>query len=320
MNDQAVAFPRKLVSEAIHPAIDHALSSFDAARARAAARATALALAGRLEGGRGAWGGSRLTGDGFPYELAFSTVDDRVRFTVEPGPCTLAPSSRLDVASQALVRLGEPAVPEPVLEDLRAMQACAPLTYGAWLGCRVGAAGAAGKVYVEMPAGAPFRARSLPLGARDLTPRMVAFSPSTGAFEAYFRVGFLAPGELPAVLVPAQGEGRAEWLHALIEDAHGRRIRDRFPGPVGVSYPWPHGDRVTLHFYARAMWGPDAAIRRGFSRVARNLGWDDRVYLRVTKPLADRNDWKTYHGLFGITLDVAGALSVGIGIRPLEPK
>ena len=44
------------------------------------------------------WRGSRLTGDGFPFELSFCTADDRLRFTVEPGRADLEPEKRLDVA------------------------------------------------------------------------------------------------------------------------------------------------------------------------------------------------------------------------------
>ena len=318
MNDLSDAFAHAILPASIHPAIDHALASFDAPRAGIAARAICAALAARLAGGGDPWGGSRLTGDGFPLEIAFSTADDRIRATVEPGARTLPAAARLEVVATILEGLGEP-VPRPVLDGLLAMQAAGPLAYGAWLGLRAGAQGVAGQAYVEVPRGAPLRARSLPLGSREVTPRMIAYTPSSASFEAYVRVRALEPGELPAVLAPIGGEARVPSLLEFIEEAHGYRIRERFPGPVGVSYGWPSSERVTLHFYARAMWGPDAAIRRGFCRVARGLGWDDATYLRATAPIAERNDWKTFHGLLAVTLDAGGAVSLGIGVRPVAP-
>jgi hypothetical protein len=315
MNDLAMAGPGL---GAVHPAIDHALAAFDAPSACCASRAIADALAERLACDD-PWTGSRLTGDGYPCEIAFATSDARVRFTVEPGAPSLAAGARLDVAARVLERLGDPAIPQAMVAGLREMQAAGPLSYGAWIGGRVGAHGFAGKLYVEVPPGAALRARSLQLPGREVTPRMVAYVPATGTFEAYFRARALEPGELAAVLVAIGAEQRAQQVHDFIEEAHGHRIRDRYPGPVGVSYGWPNPDRLTLYFYARSMWGPDAAIRRGFSHVARGLGADDGAYLRATEPMAERNDWKTWHGLFGLTLDTAGALSAAIGIRPVAP-
>ena len=315
MNDLAIA---RTLPAHLHPAICWLLSAFEPSAADAALQTIGDALAERLAGDR-PWSGSRLTGDGFPCEIGFATSDARVRFTIEPGMRALPPAERLDVAAQVLERLGDPAIPHAIIVGLREMQATGPLAYGAWVGGRVSAHGFAGKVYVETPAGAALKSRSLQLTDRELLPRMIAYAPASRAFEVYFRAPALEPGELAAVLVAAGGEHSARTVHELIEEARGRRIHDRYPGPVGVSYGWPPPDRVTLYFYARAMWGPDAAIRRGFSRLARSLGADDSVYLRATEPVSERNDWKTRHGLFAITLDAAGGVSAGIGIRPVAP-
>ena len=316
MNDLAEA--GRPLTVPLDPAIDHALAAFGALAAQRASRSIGEALFERLAGDE-PWGGSRLTGDGYPCEIAFATADTRVRFTVEPGERTLAPNERLELAAGVLERLGDPAIAPAVLAGLREMQSTGPLAYGAWVGGRVGAQGFTGKLYAEVPAGAPLRSRTLQLPHRELAPRMIAYVPASRAFEAYFRVRALEAGELAAVLAAAGCEQRAQAVHEFVEEAHGHRIRDRYPGPVGVSYGWPRPDRVTLYFYARAMWGPDAAIRRGFSRVARALGGDDTAYLRATSPMAERNDWKTWHGLFGLTLDAGGALSAAIGIRPVAP-
>lgn len=303
---------------AAHPAIAHVLSAFDASAAGAASRAIAEALAERLAC-EDPWVGSRLTGDGFPCEFAFSTADARVRFTVEPGARTLAPRERLDVAVHVLERLGHPPISRATITALRDMQASGELAYGAWIGGRAGPLGFTGKIYVEVPRGAALRSRSLAALARAASPRMIAFMPASAAFEAYLRIGTLSPAALPAVLAPVGGERHARAVHEFVEDVHGRRIHDRYPGHIGVSYDWPRAERLTMYFYAGALWGPDAAIRRGFSRAARMLGADDAPYLHATQPMAERDTWKTSHGLFGVTLDAAGGLSAAIGIRPLAP-
>ena len=306
----------------IHPAIDHALSAFAAADAARAAGAIRCAHAARLASSApDAWSGSRLTGDGFPFELGFSTADPRLRFTLEPGAKALAPRERLEAAAAAMAAVGGVPVPAHTLAGLRAMQEGAPLAYGAWMGCRVGAGGIDCKLYAEVPRSVPFRVQTLVLHERDVLPRMLAYSPVANSFEAYCRVPSLEPRHLPAVLEMVDGEARAAWLLEFIEDAYGHRVRERLPGPsVGVSFLRLAAERrVTLHFYARAMWGADAGIRRGFSRVARACGWDDEAYLRVTQTVAGRDEWRTSHGLFTITLDAANRMSLGIGLRPVAP-
>lgn len=322
MNDLEEPPAIAMSPQAIHPAIDHALAAFAAADAREAAKAIALACGERLASDdREAWGGSRLTGDGFPFELSFSTIDPRLRFTIEPGGRWLGLGDRLDAAASIVATIAGSPVPDATLAGLRAMQAGASLAYGAWVGCRVGANGTEAKLYVEVPRAARFRVESLVLEEREVTPRMLAYSPSTNSFEAYCRVPSLEPRHLAAVLQLVGGEARVPWLLDFIAEAYGHRLRGRLPGPsVGVSFLRHAAEkRITLHFYARAFWGSDARIRRGFSRAARATGWDDTAYLRVTAPLEHREEWRTSHGLFGITLDETQRVPLGIGLRPVAP-
>lgn len=302
-----------------HPAIDEALAAFPPDQARRAGTAIRWLLRTRLASSApDAWSGSRLTGDGFPFELAFSTSDDRLRFTVEPGAGDLLPRERLALAAGLVALMGEAPVARPVLDDLRRLQGAGPLAYGVWIGVRAGSGGVACKLYVEMPADAVLPGPCAPmLGDRVAAPRMLAYTPSTRAFESYYRVPSLEGRHLAAALAPAGLAARADELVGFIEEAYGHRVRGRLPGPsVGLSYV---AGRATLHFYARSMWGSDARIRRGFARVARASGWDDEAYLRVTAPIAGREDWRTRHGLFGITLDASRPTSLGIGVRPGAP-
>ncbi len=268
-----------------------------------------------------AWQSSRLTGDGFPFEIAFSTADDRLRFTLEPGPAGLAPQHRLDRAVAAIRRLSTAPVPDDVVRDLAAVQSGAPLRYGAWVGTRVGPTDAAFKLYVEAPPSGPATAFMEPvaLGDRTVERRMVAYIPKTRSFEWYSGVPSLEPRHVRAVLAPAGKEDEASRLLDVIEGIYGHRIRGRVPGPsVGVSYVDGVGmGTVTLHLYARALWGSDARIRQGFARIGREVGWDPEPYLELTAPMATREDWRTYHAAMSITLDPANAMSCAIGLRPV---
>lgn len=307
----------------LHPAIAHALSAVPADLASRAETAIRSLLGERLaDPSPESWRSSRLTGDGFPFELAFSTADARLRFTLEPGPAGLDPRDRLAVALDALGRVSGEPVPEDVGRHLVAMQSGRTLAFGGWVGGRVGPADTAFKLYAEVPPDAPVMRlveRPIALGDRTVVRRMVAYSPASRAFEWYIRVPSLEPRHLRAVLRPALKETEASRLLEIIEDAYGYRVSGRLPGPsVGVSYLNRRGaPTVTLHFYARALWGSDARIRRGFERMGRALGWDPGPYLQVTAPIATREDWRTYHGILSISLDPANVVSFAIGLRPV---
>jgi hypothetical protein len=307
----------------LHPAISHALSSGPAALGERAEAVIRSLLRDRVaDPSPDAWRSSRLTGDGFPFELAFSTADARVRFTLEPGMAKLHPRERLEVAIDAMRAAGSEPVPEEVAQHLGAMQAGAELAFGGWVGARVGLEETVFKLYAEIPPGAPAMRlveRPIALGDRTAVQRMVAYAPAARAFEWYLRVPSLEPRHLPAVLGPAGKEAEASRLLEIVADAYGHPITGRLPGPsVGVSYLSGRGaPTVTLHFYARALWGSDARIRRGFTRVAQQLGWDPEPYLEVTEPMATREDWRTFHGILGISLDRENGVSMTIGLRPV---
>jgi len=308
----------------MHPAIHYALSAFPAAFVDQLAEPVRLLLGERrASGSPEAWRGSRLTGDGFPVELAFCTADERLRLTVEPDARDAR--HRLNVASNLLERVSPHAIPHDVLDAFRVMQSTASLTYGAWIGCRAGSDGTAFKLYAEVPEGGDITSLYPDVPVLPdycaAAPRMLAYTPATQAFEAYFRADSLDPRYLPALLAPAGIEGQTQPLMDFLEEAYGYRIRGRLPGPsVGISYVSdPECCRVTLHFYARALWGSDARIRDGFVRLARAFAWDERPYLHVTRPLATRESWRTFHGLLGITLDESQQVSLSIGVRPVSP-
>jgi hypothetical protein len=317
----AVARADDIPCVSIHPAIDHALSAYVPAVARRAGEVIRAMLADRIASARpDRWTGSRLTGGGFPLEVAFCTSDDRFRFTAEPGAVDLGPHRRLDLAIELM---SEEPVPGELVRGLKAMQSGAALKYGAFLGCRIGGGKPAFKLYVEVPASgcadAFDAARFMPL--EGSVARMIAYAPATQQVELYVRVLSLEPRSLPAVLAPVGAEAHAPMLLELIEQTYGFAIRGRLPGPsIGVSYvAGPSAPEVTLHFYARGLWGSDARIRRGFCGMARAFDWDAHAYLAVTEPIAKRESWQSFHGLFGITLNRSSVNSITIGICPVAP-
>jgi len=308
----------------IQPEIDYALSASGLRTARRAEDTIRVLLAERLASSEpGAWRSSRLTGDGFPFEIAFCTADDRLRFIVEPGRHDLDPHQRLNVASDLIGLLIDDQIPADVLNELRVLQFDAPLRYGAWIGCRISEERTAFKVYAEVPPerSLPFDYAPLELSDRRIVPRMLAYSPAKREFESYVRVPSLEPCHLPAILAPVGLEAKAAWLIEFLEDAYGYAIRGRLPGPsVGVSYVREPGlGAITLHFYARALWGFDARIRRNFARLAQSFDWDPSAYLELTEPIATRESWQTFHGIVGITLSQSGETSLTIGLRPVGP-
>jgi hypothetical protein len=317
---------------AIDPAIDNALTAYPRDVADSARPLIASLLEGAFEVD-GHRFHSRLTGDGFPLELAFSTADqDRLRFTVETAPtenraavsCESAARRRLSKSREWLDALGEPGSPD-VWNALAELQRGGSLTYGAWVGARVDRSRTAGKVYVEVPEGARLPAVA-PAGSRlpdrVVVPRMLGYSPSAGVVESYFRIASLEAEHLVGLFAPANLAPLVGSLLDLVEQAYGYRLRGRLPGPsVGVSYAtYPRGQRVTLYFYARSLWGSDRRIRTAFARLAGERDWNADLYLAVTEPMASRESWKTFHGLVGLTLDASSdRIELSIGVRPVVP-
>lgn len=306
------------------PEIRHLLAAVGGPVADRAEQIFRVVLAGRLaERTPRAWRGSRLTGDGYPIEVAFSTADDRLRLTLEPGPRGARPTDGLDRVDTVLDQCaGRPLAPA-ARGRLAALQAGGPLRYGAWLGCRLGSGDPAFKVYAEVPDGVALGAgwpAPLELSDRAVVPRMVAVAPDGEPVETYFRVPSLRPEHLPAVLDPVGLADRSGPLLGYLEEAYGHPVRGRIPGPsVGVSYVLGAAPRVSLHLYARAVWGGDARIRRGFLQMARAGGWDTGAYEAVSAPLASRDGWRTCHALLGITPSGEGVPVLTLGLRPVAP-
>ena len=323
----------------IHPALNRVLDVFPADTAARAAAALQTLLRERVSaGGARAWSSSRLNGDGFPVEIAFTTADDRLRYTLEPAGCDISPQQRLEAAIQLINALSPAALPADVADTFRSIQQFDGLAFGAWIGGRHSSADSQYKIYVEMPdrdaedaslsALLSDRLGEYPaprLFDRFASPRMVAFTPAVDLWEFYYRVKSLAPHHVPGVLAPVGLAAQAQELLGYIQDAYGYALRERLPGEsVGISYTargrLSEAQSVTLFLCARALLSDDARIRQQFGRLSQAFGWDDSRYQQITVPLAARRTWKTYHGIMGITLTRAGQMALSMGLSPRDPS
>lgn len=312
--------------DTLHPALEQALAVFPDGVARRAAAALRMMLHERMATGDArAWSSSKLTGDGFPVEFAFTTADDRLRYTVEPASWQDSPQRRLDMAIDLLSALASSTIDEEMISRWRRAQSQGRLHYGAWLAGRHGPVDGEYKIYVEAPdtdAG-----DSLPgvyprprLPDRAPKMRMVAYSPDAKQHEVYYRIQSLAPYHMPRVLAPCGLEARSQELLSYLTEAYGHALGERLPGAsVGVSYALcsqaePHS--VTLFFFARVFWGADARIRQMFGRCSRAMNWDDSRYQQITAELVSHHTWMTQHGILGVTLARDGRLYLSIGVRP----
>lgn len=325
-----------------HPDIRAALATLAQSDSAAAGRvSTALRVLLRrayASGGPQAWGFSRLTGDGFPLEFAFTTTDTHLRYTADPGGFGQSASGNLDDAVGLLAELGQPPPDPQVLAYMAAsQQTAADLSYGVWVGGRhlVGQAGNRPapedrfKLYAEVPESSleshlPFITTYLPfpsrLIGRPVQLRMVGLEPATGRLEFYFRMRHLEAGALPLLLQPTGLHSRAGELADFIERAYEHPLSERIPGgSVGFSYGLIPGRETivfTLFLFSRLLWGGDARIRPRFFERMRQAGQDPTAYWRFSAPLAERDVCRTYHGLMGLAMAPHAPIHLTLGVRP----
>jgi hypothetical protein len=276
-----------------------------------------------------AWHTSTLTGDGFPLEFVFTPADNDIRYTVEMGSSLVAPVERLELACQRLQQLGQTAMPIPLVTRLRRIQQGYPLHYGGWVGGRHGLEGDSYKLYLEVPAAPPeaiqsvltaFKIPAPRLANRQALLRIVGYNLASRRLEAYFRVSQAEVYHLPRLMEPCGLRDFAQELQEFLAQHYGYPLPDKLPGgSIGFSYSLsPEGEPqvFTLFLFARIFWGGDANIRRRFSDLATQQGWDASRYLRITQSLATRQTWTTAHGLLGFSVSRQTPITLSIGVRP----
>ena len=276
-----------------------------------------------------AWQTSTLTGDGFPLEFAVTSSDADLRYTTEISTPLVAPVQRLALAQQRLRQLTPAEIPAAVLARLQQVQQGGELRYGTWVGGRHGLRGDSYKLYVEVPAAdlatfhTPLAECQIPyptLADRPVRLRMLGYNLTSRRLEAYFRVPQVESYHVPRLMQLCGAGDRASELWDFIEASYGYSLRGKLPGgSVGFSYsvaPDGLSPIFTLFLFARALWGGDARIRRQFSALAAQQGWDITPYHQLTQPLALRHTWATDHGLLGVGVAATGSIALSLGIRP----
>lgn len=252
---------------------------------------------------------SGLTGDGFPFELSFTSADDDLRWT-----CALAghatAQDRMVVTSRVFEKLGG-VVPCPLP---------VPHRFGAWLGGRHGTDGQTRyKLYLDPGFGpAPPDA---PLGTGAVsgfraTLQMIGYGPDAGRREFYYRFQSAGSHLLRCLAARAGLQHRADDLFVILKRQAGHRPWDRTS--IGVSYICQDGQiapQITVFLFARSLWGSDAAIRPAFLNCLTKAGRNPDPYAAASAPLHVYRRSCTWHGMVALTLTETDHFW-GIGLRP----
>lgn len=273
---------------------------------------------------------------GSPLEMAFTTYDPALRYTVEPGPAELNAHARVDHARGLLEDLGATTAPAELFDQIRRWQRAGPLRYGAHVGARHTALEDRYKLYAELPpeataAAEPFVHGLLGSAAALTGPRrgallcLLGVDLASGWLEAYYRVDHLHPRESGPLMARVGMEHRAAELLDVLQSCTPTPLRHRLPGgPWGFSYATSaDGKRApvfTLYTMARTLFGPDHWIRMGVLALANRMGWSVSAYAELSAPLLNRRSYVCYHGMFGLVVRPDAPLGAWIGLAPPESR
>ncbi len=264
-----------------------------------------------------AWNFSALNGDGSPVELAFSSSDDRLRYTIEVGGPELAAHVRAGAAVELCRLLGDVTPPHEALEFWHSLQTGKALRWGAWFGVRQGERADRFKLYLELPensgaaAGAE-RFRMTP----DSRLIMLGYDCGTGTYEYYFRQppmhGLLDVDRL--LRGHFQSERRGAVLEAFVALCNvPARTALRW---INFGYsitPLSDDPEPLLTLFARSRsLGNVGRVREFFLEHERSAGKPASTYrdLLGSVPVAELPD----HGTVGVSATTGGRVEVRVGI------
>jgi hypothetical protein len=268
----------------------------------------------------------RLTGDGFPVELVFSSLDTAIRYTCEVGGPGMAPKERLESVRNLLSIFGEPAS----FPFSRLQEGSAQLHWGAWLGGRHTHTRDQYKFYVEAPeelvpvarnelADALGDYRTL-LQSHAYALRIVAFEPGSQRLEFYFRGCLLQPKELADLLCFSGLAHYEEDLFCLLEETSRQPSRIRLPGTQhGFSLSLEAGGKIetfTFFVFARSLFGTDLATRSALLALAAKHRWNLEHYSAVSAGLEATARTGVNHGMVSFIVRKSDLPSISIGLRP----
>ena len=266
------------------------------------------------------WRFSRLTGDGYPFELTCCTVP-HTRYTLEVGPPELPDHQRLPLALSLLRAAGERADVQSSdgrsAAALTELQQGRPLRYGAWLSGRHTNTADSYKAYAEVPVGASWAAAAPLLGALPFGSHcgMVGLA-SDGSQELYFRVPALTWEDLELLCGRHGLQRHLPALTSLLLLLSGRTVLP--PTPTGLSVTFHSGrlQSIALIVAVRDLIGGDGAAQTVLARFFP----PQSGYARVSQTLAGRAGPLTHHSALSFALTAAGLQGVSVGLRPSLPE
>jgi len=268
-----------------------------------------------------AWRFSTLTCSGSPVELAFTTYDADVRYTVEFGGPDVRPADRLTNIGQFLGSRGADEL-SPILGE---WQRTSTPEWGAWLGIR---RGPTYKVYAEMPAGAESEPGwygdyldPVPLPARWL---MTGQQPGSTRREFYFECATrgLPADDLERLLAHAGLAHRQPELTDLMCACVFGGAQQLPEVKYGFSYsvlPGAQQPAVSVFAYAADFIGGDGFVRHQLLSVAYARGWQLSSYPELSAPLGQQFTRAMYHNTIGFVVTNARELGLHVSMSPPPP-
>jgi hypothetical protein len=265
---------------------------------------------------------SGLNGDGFPFEFAFSSRDEQVRFTAEAAPPEVHSEQRLSLAGMLLEALGAEPLPAEVRQEIARLQGEGQLVWGSAVGARHGPSGDHFKLYAEVPSRVSnmpdpvFRAARL---QRSPIMVMVGWETRSNRLERYFRSDGLVPGELQRIVAAAGFEERTRELVNAVEAAWQGSADGALAGKWGLSLAGPVDgscEALSLFKEANRMQGGDARTRSSLLNLVKQLGVGRlEAYERISAPFYGR-EGSGAHGMLAMTICRGRPLELRIGISP----
>jgi hypothetical protein len=264
-----------------------------------------------------AWSFSRLTADGFPFELSFvgtavsGSAAPGLRWTAEVAGPEMPHDQRLKHAVEWVARFdGQIDVrTEEPLTEVRHLQSRGELRWGAWLGGRHRDGHDRYKIYAEVP-------RQGSSGGL----RMIGFDFDRLVVERYYRAGPRTAAELTGVLEQADLASRADELLDLVSICAGWPVRPELPGAnFGISVATDSRGLkvgVALIAFVRLIFGVDALARRSILALADRFGWDMGGYEVATRGLEGKWKGRPMHTMVSWVVAPDEPVRTTIGVRP----
>lgn len=263
-----------------------------------------------------AWRFSALSTDGGPLQFAFSSADDRLRYTCETAAPEVATCARLDATADLIARLGGEPPPAQFLDEWRSAQSQHALRWGAWLGVRHDGADSTLKAYVEVPRGARQATAQI---YRPLVPSsclmMIGYDCASGAHEHYFRQPQMDDWELEAFLDFMRAAPRRRAVLEAFVDLCGLPARAALQWVnFGYSVAGPtdavDGD-VVLFVRSRSL-GDVPKIRRRFLSYEEQAGRSTSAYRDLIGDIPDEH--LADHEIVSLIAHAQGEVEMRVGL------